>query len=128
MNNSDIVGCSGQNLKDIAKYSTVTDPLSALEMTLKCQLTCPTAPDTLPCYPLGKSKQDPFVIEAQPRIYFAGNCDTLQYKYLKNSENSGDDKQLLLCVPTFSKSKEAVLVSLKDLNVTPVCFGDLLIS
>ena len=114
------MGCSGQNLKDIGRYSTVTDELAALEMTLKSQITCPTAPDTLPCYPLGKSKEDPFIIDPQPRVYFAGNCSELQYKLLNN------ETQLILCVPTFSKTKEAVLVNLKDLKVTPVCFSDVL--
>ena len=114
------MGCSGQNLKDIRRYSTVTDELAALEMTLKSQITCPTTPDTLPCYPLGKSKEDPFIIDPQPRVYFAGNCSELQYKLLNN------ETQLILCVPTFSKTKEAVLVNLKDLKVTPVCFSDVL--
>ena len=41
------LGCSGQNIDDIFKFSTVYDRLTILENTLLWGHMAPTAPDTL---------------------------------------------------------------------------------
>jgi hypothetical protein len=56
-----------------AKEQTGLSPLTILGNTLKWGHLCPTAPDTLPCYPY--TENEPFVIrkDAPPHILFAGN-------------------------------------------------------
>jgi len=44
------LGCSGQNVEDIFKFSTLTDRLQILENTLHWRHLAPTAPDTLSRY------------------------------------------------------------------------------
>ncbi len=41
------LGCSGQNVDDIYRYSGIEDRLDILEATLKWGHIAPTAPDTL---------------------------------------------------------------------------------
>ena len=38
---------SGQNIADIMRYTSIDDPLEAMETTLKLRHLAPTAPDTL---------------------------------------------------------------------------------
>jgi DNA polymerase delta subunit 2 len=42
-----------------------------MESTLRWRHLAPTAPDTLTCYPF--ADDDPFVLEACPHVYVAGN-------------------------------------------------------
>lgn len=81
MNGLSFLGCSGQNLGDFVSYTKGSvfeadrnySAIEALQMTLEMRHVCPTAPDTLRAYP--QLEQDPFVIEATPHVYFAGNQD-----------------------------------------------------
>ena len=41
------MGCSGQNVDDIYKFSSLTDRLEILENTLQWRHMLPTSPDTL---------------------------------------------------------------------------------
>jgi DNA polymerase delta subunit 2 len=63
-----ILGTSGQNIKDIRKFTTQDDPIECLKSTLRWSHLAPTCPDTLPCYPY--YNQDPFVITECPHVYF----------------------------------------------------------
>ena len=65
------MGSSGQPISDILMNSTIQNSLDAMEKTLEWSHLCPSAPDTLGCYPY--TEDDPFVIENCPDIYFAGN-------------------------------------------------------
>lgn len=66
-----VLGTSGQNIKDIMKFSTMDDPLECMKNTLRWSHLAPTCPDTLPCYPY--YDQDPFVITECPHVYFAAH-------------------------------------------------------
>lgn len=68
-----IMGTSGQPVKDVMRYSEITDPLEVLESCLQWNHLAPTAPDTLGCYPFYEN--DPFIIEECPHVFFAGNQD-----------------------------------------------------
>ncbi|NXU75885.1 DPOD2 polymerase, partial [Oreotrochilus melanogaster] len=100
------LGTSGQNISDIFKYSSMDDYLEILEWTLLAGHLCPTAPDTLGCYPFYKS--DPFILTECPHIYFCGSAPRFQSKLLK--------------VPDFSATQTACLVNLRDLSCQPVTF------
>lgn len=69
-----IMGTSGQPVKDIMKNCNLEDPLDVLQKTLEWRHVCPTAPDTLGCYPY--MGEDPFIFDACPDVYFAGNQES----------------------------------------------------
>lgn len=66
-----VLGTSGQNIKDIMKFSTNDDPLECMKNSLRWSHLAPTCPDTLPCYPY--YDQDPFVITDCPHVYFSAH-------------------------------------------------------
>ena len=74
-----ILGTSGQNVNDILRNCSLTDPLDALEALLKWSHIAPTCPDTLGCFPF--DDKDPFVIDRLPSVIFAGNQDTFNQRY-----------------------------------------------
>ena len=73
-----ILGTSGQNVEDIMKNSSITDPLDALELILRWSHVAPTCPDTLGCFPY--LENDPFVISELPHVLFAGNQKSFKQK------------------------------------------------
>lgn len=97
---------------------TPKSSLEVLESSLTFNHMCPTGPDSLPMCPF--EKEDPFVIQTTPHVYFAGNCNEFETKLLVK-----DDKTTrLICVPSFAKTGQAVLLNLKSLDCTVVEFGD----
>ena len=46
-----------------------------------------TAPDTLGCFPYVDKHKDPFVIQALPHVYFAGNQPAFQTKLLEAGDS-----------------------------------------
>lgn len=78
---------------------------------------CPTAPDTLSCYPFVDT--DPFVLDAAPHLYFCGN----QRKFATTVVH-GDEGQVvtLLSVPSFVRSGAVAVVNLRTLECRPMHF------
>ncbi|XP_043466818.1 DNA polymerase delta subunit 2 [Leptopilina heterotoma] len=115
-----ISGTSGQPIEDLIKVSGANylSPIEWLERTLNWRHFCPTAPDTLPCYPY--HEKDLFIMEECPNIYFAGNMNKFETKLWE-----GEDKQVvrLICIPKFSTTKTVVLVDLDTLETRTVSFG-----
>ncbi|XP_054031034.1 DNA polymerase delta subunit 2 [Dryobates pubescens] len=112
------LGTSGQNVSDIFKYSSMEDYLEILEWTLLAGHICPTAPDTLGCYPFYQS--DPFILTHCPHVYFCGNAPSFQSKLLEGEDGQ---KVLLVTVPAFSATQTACLVNLRDLSCQPISFS-----
>lgn len=78
---------------------------------------CPTAPDTLSCYPF--SDEDPFVLDFSPHVYFCGN-----QKAFATTVVQGDAGQAvtLLSVPSFARTGVVALVNLRTLECRPMHF------
>uniref|UniRef100_A0A8C4PZ91 DNA polymerase delta subunit 2 n=1 Tax=Eptatretus burgeri TaxID=7764 RepID=A0A8C4PZ91_EPTBU len=112
------LGTSGQNIRDIYKYSGMDDWLHILEWTLRTGHMAPTAPDTLGCYPY--YSEDPFILKESPHVYFCGNAPSFQSKILHGSEGQ---RVLLLSVPDFCTTRTACLVCLRDLDCQPIKFS-----
>ncbi|CAI8054295.1 DNA polymerase delta subunit 2 [Geodia barretti] len=114
------MGCSGQNVDDIYKFSSLTDRLEILENTLQWRHMLPTSPDTLNCYPY--QDQDPFIMNTCPHVYFCGNQPSFQ-----SGRITGCDGQsvLTICVPSFDLTHSAVLVRLRggESEVQEIEFG-----
>ncbi|XP_047160132.1 DNA polymerase delta small subunit isoform X1 [Vigna umbellata] len=109
LDNVRFLGTSGQNVDDLDKYSDAKDKLEFMERTLRWRHLAPTAPNTLGCFPF--TERDPFFIESCPHVYFVGNQDKFETRIIKGSEG-----QLvrLICVPKFSETGVAVMVSFKS--------------
>lgn len=142
MNGKLVIGSDGLNISDLRRYiakpETVGDcddvddhgnpmkptttlkemsMLESLEWSLKFNHIAPTAPDSIPTFPF--KDVDPFVLNNTPHVYFAGNCDSFDSKLFEKDGNS----TRLICVPSFSKTGQAVIVSLKSLSCRVVEFG-----
>ena len=92
-------------------------PLSALDAlaaTLRYCHLAPTGPDSLPMYPA--FEDDPFVLAERPDLYFAGNCSEFQTKVV--------DGTRLVCVPSFDRTGQAVLVNLRTMECEVASFSD----
>ncbi|XP_073506978.1 DNA polymerase delta subunit 2 isoform X2 [Phyllobates terribilis] len=112
------LGSAGQNISDIYRYSSMRDYLEILEWTLQVGHMCPTAPDTLGCYPFYKS--DPFILHTCPHVYFCGSAPKFSCKEVTGAEGQ---RVLLLTVPDFSTTQTACLVNLRTLKCQPICFS-----
>lgn len=142
-----ILGTGGQNVDDVFKYVESDDRLGMMEAMCRWRCCAPTAPDTL-CMPslpslrchfyasllffflscgkilmklfLGSypfQEDDPFVLKTCPHVYFVGCQPEFATKVIH-----GPDGQSvrLIAVPSFSKTKEFVLMDTETLEVTRV--------
>ncbi|GIM14146.1 hypothetical protein Vretimale_17159 [Volvox reticuliferus] len=121
------LGCSGQNIDDMAKYCTIRDRLDLMERSLMCRHMAPTAPDTLTCYPF--HDKDPFILETSPHVYFVGNQPEFATRLVcataaGSSSSSAAAGQMvrLVSVPSFARTGTIVLVNLRTLACHPVRF------
>ncbi|XP_028047859.2 DNA polymerase delta subunit 2 isoform X2 [Monomorium pharaonis] len=119
-----VAGSCGGPIIDVMKIAGLSQlsSLEWLERTLIWRHYAPTGPDTLPLYPFFKN--DPFVMNEWPDIYFAGNMDEYDTKLVTADEGH---VVRLICIPKFSETKIAVLVNLQDLTTQPISFGNGLI-
>lgn len=112
------LGSSGQTINDIYKYTNEVDKLKIMEHTLRWQHCAPTAPDTLWCYPF--SEKDPFLISEAPHVYFLGNQEKFDTKFI---EGENEQKIRLIMLPVFSETGMIVLVNLSTLECEQVKFN-----
>ncbi|KAM9858342.1 DNA polymerase delta subunit 2 isoform 1-T2 [Aulostomus maculatus] len=112
------LGTSGQNVSNMARYSSMSSHLEILEETLRLRHLAPTAPDTLGCYPF--YHKDPFILEECPHVYFSGNAPVFESKIIKGPDGQ---EVLLVAVPEFISTQTACLVNLRSLECEPVSFS-----
>ncbi|KAF3770897.1 hypothetical protein M406DRAFT_245722 [Cryphonectria parasitica EP155] len=110
-----LLGTGGQNVDDVFKYVDSEDRLGMMEAMCRWRCSAPTAPDTLWSYPF--QDDDPFVMKECPHVYFVGCQPEFGSRVI-----SGPDGQMvrLIAVPSFSASKEIVLLDSETLDVTRV--------
>lgn len=117
LDNLNILGSSGQPVQHIIWYSENNSPIKALQKCLEWGHLAPTAPDTLGCYPYYKN--DPFIIEKCPHVFFAGNQDEFATEIVTGDQGQ---KVRLISIPKFCKTFQAVLLNLKNLDCTSIIF------
>ena len=92
--------------------------LEALCNTLRWAHLAPTAPDSLPCFPI--AAVDPFVMTTAPQVLFAGN----QPKFAsKTVESLGGKSTKVVCVPSFKETCEVVILNLRTRECSPLSFS-----
>ncbi|CAH1163301.1 unnamed protein product [Phaedon cochleariae] len=112
-----ILGTSGQPVRDIMRYSEITESIDAMESCFKWSHLAPTAPDTLGCFPC--YDKDPFIIEECPHVFFSGNQKEFSTKMILGEEGQ---KVRLISIPEFSKTFEAAILDLKSLECSRIVF------
>ena len=122
----DFLGTSGQNLHDARLYSQLkgddNSPIGLLKHLLSARHLCPTAPDTLRCFPF--REEDPFVINRAPDVFFAGCQPSYAEETIFQHKNSRESAVKLLCVPTFAKTRSIVLLDLATLQSFELKMGN----
>ena len=114
-----ILGHSGQPVEDIARFSSLCDPLDALESTVVWQHLAPTAPDTLACFPF--KNNDPFVIQGRcPDVLFTGNAEAFG---TRNVTLSNGHQVTLIAVPRFSTTGTVAILDLETKEVRSLSIG-----
>ncbi|KAK1760852.1 DNA polymerase alpha/epsilon subunit B-domain-containing protein [Echria macrotheca] len=110
-----VLGTGGQNLDDMSKYVDSDDRLGMMEAMCRWRCSAPTAPDTLWAYPF--QDDEPFVMKECPHLYFVGCQPEFGTQVIQGSD--GQAVRLVL-VPSFSATKEIVLVDSETLEVSRV--------
>ncbi|KAK3377772.1 DNA polymerase alpha/epsilon subunit B-domain-containing protein [Podospora didyma] len=110
-----VLGTGGQNLDDMFKYIDSDDRLGMMEAMCRYRCSAPTAPDTLWSYPF--QEDEPYIMKQCPHLYFVGSQPEFGTRVIE-----GPDKQMvrLVLVPSFSGTREIVLLDMETLDVTKV--------
>ncbi|EFJ48321.1 hypothetical protein VOLCADRAFT_81183 [Volvox carteri f. nagariensis] len=120
-----LLGCSGQNVDDMAKYCGIRDRLDIMQRSVESRHIAPTAPDTLTCYPF--HDKDPFILETTPHVYFVGNQPEFATRLLGGGSAAGAAAAAgpvvrLVTVPSFVRTGTIVLINLRTLACHPLRF------
>ena len=118
-----VLGTSGQNIADVLINSDLEDPLDVMEQMIRWCHIAPTCPDTLGCFPYPNGTTDPFILDAPPKMFFAGNQKTLSYRKVQSTSESGKTfETLLVTLPSFAEKKETCLINLATMECENVVF------
>jgi len=112
-----VIGNCSRVIKSIQEASTFDEPVDILEATLKWRHLAPTAPDTVFSCPF--KGDDPFVIENQPHLYFAGSQSSFNTKIVTMNNH----KTRIVAVPSFKKTRTAIMVNMRNLGCEVVAFN-----
>ncbi|KAK7427968.1 DNA polymerase delta small subunit Cdc1 [Neonectria magnoliae] len=107
-----VLGTGGQNVDDVFKYVGSDDRLGMMEAMCRWRCCAPTAPDTLWSYPF--QDDDPFVMNTCPHLYIVGCQPHFSTKVIHGPDGQ---EVRLITVPSFSESKELVIVDTETLKV-----------
>ena len=124
MNGIEFLGTSGQNLHDLTLFSKLNDrsPVGQMQSLLEFRHICPTAPDTLRCFPFRDG--DPFVLNKAPDVFFAGCQPSYGEKLIFQHKNSQESAVKIVSVPTFALTRSIVLLDLTTLESYELKFGE----
>lgn len=110
---------SGQNVSDALSNVSGASPLDVVRQFLHWRHICPTAPDTLPCYP--HQSEDPFVLEHSPHVLVVGN-----QPFYDTALVHGKQGQVCrtIALPSFAHTGCAVLMDIHspELHTEPIQF------
>ncbi|PHH59316.1 hypothetical protein CDD81_3385 [Ophiocordyceps australis] len=113
-----ILGTGGQNIDDVFKYIDSDDRLGMMDAMCRWRCCAPTAPDTLWSYPF--QEDEPFVMQACPHVYFVGCQPEFSTRRIYGSQGQ---TVRLITVPSFSETKEIVLLDTETLEATRLKIG-----
>jgi DNA polymerase delta subunit 2 len=85
--------------------------MDSMRQFLEYSYLFPTCPDTIDGYPL--PYEDPFIIDEIPHVLFAGNQDSHESKMCEFKNGA---RTLLMTIPKFCDTREAVILNLKTME------------
>lgn len=139
---------SGQNVNDIVRQTEFASALDAMAVLVASGCACPTAPNTLFCYPFKDT--EPFLFERTPHCLVACDQTTYETRYATlgeleaetssyltssgtvseevvraSSGTSSTEGVRLVCVPSFERTGTIVLVNVNSpqLETTAITFS-----
>ena len=116
------LGTSGENINCIMQYTSINEPLLAMEKTLQWGHLAPLAPDTFRIYPF--SDRDPLLLDQIPDIYFSSGKNDFNIKKIELNNINGNNKQVtLLELPDFSLTFKGILYNIDDDSINEINFS-----
>lgn len=115
------LGTSGENINTIMQYTSINEPMDAMEKTLEWGHLAPLAPDTFRIYPY--NKEDPLILNKIPDVYFISGKKSLNHKVIKMKSNNGNKDVVLLELPDFSYTFKGVLYNIDNDNINEIDFS-----
>ena len=116
------LGTSGENINCIMQYTSINDPLIAMQKTLEWGHLAPLAPDTFRIYPF--SDRDPLLLDRIPDIYFSsGKNDFIMKKIEFNYDEKNKKNVTLLQLPDFSNTFKGIIFNVDDDSINEINFS-----
>ena len=115
------LGTSGENINTIMQYTSINEPMDAMEKTLEWGHLAPLAPDTFRIYPY--NKEDPLILNKIPDVYFISGKKSLNHKVIKLKSNNGNKDVVLLELPDFSYTFKGILYNIDNDNINEIDFS-----
>ena len=116
------LGTSGENINCIMQYTSISEPLIAMEKTLEWGHLAPLAPDTFRIYPF--TEKDPLLLEKIPDMYFISGKNEFKMKKVEFSYDEDSKKSVTLMeLPDFSSTFKGILYNIDDDSINEINFS-----
>jgi len=116
------LGTSGENINCIMQYTSINEPLIAMQKTLEWGHLAPLAPDTFRIYPF--SDKDPLLLDRIPDIYFISGKNEFNTKVIEMNKDGKNKKSVtLLELPDFSTTFKGILFNIDDDSINEINFS-----
>ena len=116
------LGTSGENINCIMQYSSINEPLTAMQKTLEWGHLAPLAPDTFRIYPF--TDKDPLLLDRIPDMYFISGKNDFNSKVIEMNADGGNKKNVTLIeLPDFSSTFKGILFNIDDDSINEINFS-----
>ena len=116
------LGTSGENINCIMQYSSINEPLIAMQKTLEWGHLAPLAPDTFRIYPF--TDKDPLLLDRIPDMYFISGKNDFNSKVIEMNADGGNKKNVTLMeLPDFSSTFKGILFNIDDDSINEINFS-----
>ena len=116
------LGTSGENINCIMQYTSISEPLIAMEKTLEWGHLAPLAPDTFRIYPF--IEKDPLLLEKIPDMYFISGKNEFKMKKVEFNYDEDSRKSVTLMeLPDFSSTFKGIVYNIDDDSINEINFS-----
>jgi DNA polymerase delta subunit 2 len=116
------LGTSGENINCIMQYTSISEPLIAMEKTLEWGHLAPLAPDTFRIYPF--TEKDPLLLEKIPDMYFISGKNEFKMKKVEFNYDEDSKKSVTLMeLPDFSSTFKGIVYNIDDDSINEINFA-----
>ena len=115
------LGTSGENINCIMQYTSINEPLIAMQKTLEWGHLAPLAPDTFRIYPF--TDKDPLLLDRIPDMYFISGKNDFNTKVIEMNNGKNKKNVTLLELPNFSSTFKGILFNIDDDSINEINFS-----